>query len=73
MGEQGHGGLGEVAALGGDQLFVVGLDQHRPGKAEESGGVGEYPDDIGAAFDLFVQPFQGLSTSSSSGARLGTR
>ena len=56
-GELGHGRFGEVAAFG-DLPFVVGLDQHGPGQAEQRGGVGEHTDDVGAALDLLVDPFQ---------------
>ena len=31
--------FGQVAAFGGDLPFVVGLDQHRTGQAEQGGGV----------------------------------
>ena len=43
LGEQSHGGLGEVAPVGGDWPFVVGLDQHGAGEAEQGFGVGEDP------------------------------
>ena len=43
----GHGGFGEVAAVG-DLPFVVGFDQDRAGEAEQGGGVGEDTDDVGA-------------------------
>ena len=36
----------------------MGLHQNRAGQDEQSGGVGEDADDVGAAFDLFVEPFQ---------------
>ena len=54
-GELGHGALREIAAVA-DLPFVVGLDQDRPGEAEQRLGVGEDPHDIGAALDLFVEP-----------------
>jgi hypothetical protein len=38
--------------------FVVGLDQHRAGQAQQRGGVGEDADDIGAALDLLVEPLE---------------
>ena len=53
-----HRGFGEVAAFAGLPLVVL-LDQDRPGKAQQSRGVGEHADDVGAAFDLFVHPLQG--------------
>jgi hypothetical protein len=34
----------------------VGLDQDSAGQAEQGVGVGEDADDVGAAFDLLVQP-----------------
>src|SRR3712207_8200428 len=37
---------------------IVGLDQHRAGQPEQGGGVGKDADDVGAALDLLVQPFQ---------------
>jgi hypothetical protein len=57
FGEQAHGAFGQVAALAG-LPFVVGFDQDRAGEAEQGVGVGEDADDIGAALDLLVQPFQ---------------
>lgn len=60
-GEQGQGGFGQVAFVG-DLPFVVGLDQDRAGQAQQGGGVGEDPDDVGAALDLLIQPFQRDST-----------
>jgi len=54
-GEQGHGGFAEVAAVAG-LPFVVGFDENGAGQTEEGVGVGEDTDDVGAAFDLFVQP-----------------
>jgi hypothetical protein len=38
----------------------VGLDEDRAGEAEQGGGVGKDADDVGAALDLLVQPFQGI-------------
>jgi hypothetical protein len=35
----------------------VGLDQDGPDEPVDRGRVGEDPDDVGAAFDLPVQPF----------------
>jgi hypothetical protein len=37
----------------------VGFDQDRTGEAEQGFGVGEHADDVGAAFDLLVEPFDG--------------
>jgi hypothetical protein len=54
-----HGSFGEVAAVG-DGPFVVDLDQDCAGEAQQGLGVGEDPDDVGAAFDLLVDPFQGV-------------
>lgn len=34
------------------------LDQNRASKPQERGGVGKDADDIGAVFDLFIDPFQ---------------
>jgi hypothetical protein len=48
--EQGHGLLGEVATVAVLPL-VVGLDQDAFREAEQGVGVGEDPDDVGAAFD----------------------
>jgi hypothetical protein len=50
-----HGSFGEVAAVG-DGPFVVDLDQDGAGEAEQGFGVGEDTDDVGAAFDLLVDP-----------------
>ena len=58
FGDQGHGAFGEVAAFGADLPLVVGLDQDRAGQAEQGGGVGEDPDDVGAAFDFLVEPLE---------------
>ena len=41
-----HRGLGEVAAFAGFPLVVL-LDQHRPGQAQQSRGVGEHTDVVG--------------------------
>jgi hypothetical protein len=38
--------------------FVVCFDQDRAGQPEEGGGVGEDADDVGAAFDFFVDAFE---------------
>ena len=50
------GGFGRVALVG-DLLFVVGLDEDRAGQPQQRGRVREDPDDVGAAFDFFVEPF----------------
>ena len=71
---QGNGAFGEVAPVR-DLPFVVGLDQHGAGQAEQGLGVGKVPrkrevppaDDVGAALDLLVQPLQRVwSTRSTS-------
>ena len=36
------------------------LDEDAAGEAEQGLGVGEDPDDVGAAFDLFVDPLEGV-------------
>jgi hypothetical protein len=36
----------------------VGFDEDRAGEAEQRGGVGEDSADVGAAFDLLVQPLE---------------
>jgi peroxiredoxin len=38
----------------------VDLDQHGANQADDGGVVGEDPDDVGAAFDLLVDPLQGV-------------
>jgi hypothetical protein len=38
--------------------FVVGFDQDGAGQAEQRGGVGEDPDDVGASLDLLVEPLE---------------
>ena len=47
----------EVAAVAGFPLVVL-LAQDCPGEAQERGAVREHADDVGAAFDLLVDPFQ---------------
>ena len=42
----------------GDGPLVVLLGEHGAGQADEGGAVGEDPDDIGAAPELFVESFQ---------------
>lgn len=50
--------LAEVAAVGAVP-FIVLLDEDVLGSGSSStGGVGERADDVGAAFDLLVHPFQ---------------
>ena len=53
-----HGSFGEVAAVG-DGPFVVDLDQDGTSEAEQGFGFGEDPNDVGASFDLFVDPLDG--------------
>jgi hypothetical protein len=36
------------------------LQQQGPHQADDSGAVGEDPDDTGAAFDFLVEPLQGV-------------
>jgi hypothetical protein len=36
----------------------VGLDQDRAGQSEQGGGVGEDPDDVGAALDFLAEPLE---------------
>jgi len=55
----GHGGLGEVAAVG-DLPFVVDVSQDRADEADDGGLVREDADDAGSAFDLLVDPLQGV-------------
>ena len=38
--------------------FVVLLDQDGASEAQQRGRVREHSDDVGAAFDLLVDPFQ---------------
>lgn len=52
--------LVEVAAVDAAP-FVVLLDQHKPGQAQQSGRVREGSRDVGAPFDLFVDPFERVS------------
>ena len=40
--------------------FVVSFDQHAAGEPQQGGGVGEDPDDVGAALDLAVEPLEGV-------------
>ena len=50
-----HGRLGEVAAFAGVS-FVVLFDEDPASEAQQHGRVGEYPDDVGAAFDFLIEP-----------------
>ena len=52
-----HGSFREVAAFG-CLPFVMLLDQDRPGKTQQGRRVGEHADDVGATFDLLVDPFE---------------
>ena len=54
-----HAAFGEVAAGEGDP-FVVEFGEDRGGQAEDGGRVREDLDDVGAAFDLPVQPLGDL-------------
>src|SRR5215218_2137911 len=51
--ELGHGGFGEVAAVG-DLPFVVHVGQHSADEADDGGLVGEDPDHPGAAFEALM-------------------
>jgi hypothetical protein len=55
--EQREGGFGQVAFVG-DLPFVMGFDEHRAGQPQQGGRVGEHSHDVGAAFDLVVEPLQ---------------
>jgi ribonuclease BN (tRNA processing enzyme) len=57
LGEEGHGALGEVAAVGHLPL-VMGLDQHRTSQPKQGLRVGEDPDHMRAPLDLLVEPLQ---------------
>ena len=52
----------KVWAVAGFPLVVL-LDQDRAGQAQQRGGVGEHTDDVGAAFDLLIDPFQRVRRS----------
>jgi hypothetical protein len=55
-GQLGHGFDLHVAVL---QLpFVVLLEQHRPDQPDDRGFIGENANNVGAALDFFVEPFQ---------------
>ena len=58
FGDEGHGAFGGVAPFGADLPLVVGLDQDGAGQAEQGCGVGEDPDDVGAALDFLVEPLE---------------
>jgi hypothetical protein len=51
--------LGQVAAIG-DLPFVVDVGQDGADEADHGWLVGEDADDAGAAFDLLVDPLEGL-------------
>ena len=55
-----YGVLREVAA-GPCRPLVVLLDEDGANEAEQCGRVGEDPDDVGAAFDLFVETLESLN------------
>lgn len=57
--DQGHGVLGEVAALL-DLPFVVGLHEHGAVEPGEGALVGKDADDVGASLDLLVDALEGL-------------
>lgn len=52
-----HGRLAEIAALS-NAPFVVGLDVDRGDETKCRGVVGQDPNDVGASFDLGVEPFE---------------
>jgi hypothetical protein len=53
----GHGFLAEVAAFG-DGPVVVLVEQDGADETDDGGVVGEDPDDVPAAFDLFADPLE---------------
>ena len=57
--ELGHGGFGEVAAVG-DLPFVVHVGQHSADEADGGGLVGEDPDHPGAALISLLTRSRGL-------------
>lgn len=56
--EQGHRGLGEVAA--DDGPFVVLVGEHGSDEADRGPVVGEDPDDVRAALHFLVEPLEGV-------------
>ena len=54
-----HGGVGEVAALAVLPFFVL-FEQDGADQAGDGVAVGEYLDDVGAAFDFGVDSFDGV-------------
>ena len=63
---------GHVAA--GDGPLVVLFGEHGADETDHGLAVGEDPDNIGAATELFVEPFlRGCSTRSGASALWGTR
>jgi hypothetical protein len=55
--EQRHGSLAAIAAVAGVS-FVVHVGEDRSHEPDHRGGVGEDPDQTGAALDLLVHPLQ---------------
>jgi hypothetical protein len=53
----GHGGFGQVAAVG-DLPFVVDFREYCTGEPEHGGEVGKDADDVGGSFDFFVDPLE---------------
>src|SRR5215472_1607665 len=51
--------------------LVVLLEQHRADQADDRGFVGEDADDIGAAFDFFVEPLKWVGAVQFAAVRLG--
>ena len=52
-------------------LLVVLLEQYRTDQADDRGFIGEDADDIGAAFDLFVEPLKWVGAVQFAAVRLG--
>src|SRR5947199_3110089 len=51
--------------------FVVLLEQHRADQPDDRGLVGEDADDVGAAFDFLVEPFERVGAVQFTAVRLG--
>ena len=57
--EAAHGGFGEVAAFAVVPFFVL-FEEDGADEAGDGAAVGEDLDDVGAAFDLAVESFDGV-------------
>ena len=55
-GELGHRGFGEVVAVGGPVVVLLG--EHGADEADDGGVVGEDLHDVGASLDLLVEPLE---------------